>query len=137
MEFVEYVEKYGFSWGLAALFVFFVVYYYKNLGPRLERIEHVIHANVRYDEELEKIAENSNKALAEVARSNDNVANSLNVLNITMTGQMEIMKMLYEDTKETQLRLYAHDDRSEKIYTMLRNIENIVSNNYKRREADE
>lgn len=123
MNYIEYIEKYGFPWMLAILFIGFVVYYFKRIAPELEGMKNQLIVNMKYDKDLEIITQNSNRALEEVARSNDNVANSLNVLNITMTGQMEIMKLLYDDTKETQARLYTHDDRSEKIFTMLRELD--------------
>lgn len=127
MEILQYIEKYGFPWALSALFIFFIFHYYKQIAPRLENMERLIDENKSYDEELERIAENSNKALLEVARSNDNVANALSLINATNLGQMEIMKLLYEDTKETQGRLYTHDDRAEKIYTELREIKALIN----------
>ena len=135
MDIVQNVEKYGFSWVLAVLFILICVYVLKDIMPKLQKIESTITGTLNYDEELEKIISNSNRALEEVAKSSDNVAKSLQILNVTLTGQMEIMKMLYQDTKETQARLYAHDDRSEKIYTMVRALE--IGSGLSKKEKEE
>lgn len=113
------ISELGLSNVLNAVLIYMVVHYYYKLGPRVERLSKVVEFKNYSSEQIAEMADASTKALEEVARSTDNVSKSLDILNVTMNSMMELMRLMHEDQRETQSRLYLHDDRSEKILTML------------------
>lgn len=116
------ISELGLSNVLNAVLIYMVVHYYYKLGPKVERLSNVVETKNYSSEQIAEMADASTRALEEVAKSTENVAKSLEILNVTMNSMMELMKLLHEDTRETQRRVYAHDDRAEKMYTMIHKI---------------
>lgn len=116
------ISELGLSNVLNAVLIYMVVHYYYKLGPKVERLSNVVETKNYSSEQIAEMADASTKALEEVAKSTENVAKSLEILNVTMSSMMELMKLLHEDMRETQRRVYIHDDRAEKMYTMIHKI---------------
>lgn len=120
---IKMLAEHGSLLVIAGAFFYIVLTAFRSLNPKLGDIHtHVREKNISI-ERMQEITEASTKALESVARSNDNVAMALEALNATMDSQQTLMRILHEDTRETQLRLYSHDDRSEKILTILLRVE--------------
>lgn len=104
---------------IAIIFLGGVIHYAKKVEPRIRDLEIAVGRKNHLIDELSTITQMSTRAIEEVARSTDNVASSIEVLNVTMQAHMELIKLLLEDGRETQLRLYSHDDKLDKVYTIL------------------
>lgn len=127
VELGETISELGILITIAAFAIMITFYYIRNLSPRLDRIEDRIAAQALRETTLEEIARNSKKAMQEVSKSNDNVAGSIRLLSETMQGNDRLMQKLIESQSNMQRdiynRLLLHDDRSEKILTIVKELE--------------
>ena len=113
---LEIAENKGWPWLLAVIAVAYVVYHFRKLEPRLTEIENFVRI-------MQKTVDQNTVAMNAMAKSTDNVAETLKLLDKTLEGNLEMMKMSVEADQLTQKWLKDHDDRAEKMYTMLRVME--------------
>ena len=113
---LEIAENKGWPWLLAVIAVAYVVYHFRKLEPRLTEIENFVRI-------MQKTVDQNTVAMNAMAKSTDNVAETLKLLDKTLEENLEMMKMSVEADQLTQKWLKDHDDRAEKMYTMLRVME--------------
>lgn len=100
---------------LIIVFLVIFVYYILRIRPVLEQISSDSKVNM-------EITKNSTKAVNEMARSNDNVANAL-----------ELLRASIESSNQNTLKLYElfekHDDRAESLQKEVVRLIEIVRTN--------
>lgn len=101
---------------LIIVFLVIFVYYILRIRPVLEQISSDSKVNM-------EITKNSTKAVNEMARSNDNVANALELLRASIESSNQNTMKLYELFEK-------HDDRAENLQKeVVRLIEIVRTNN--------
>ena len=105
---VEWIEKNGFEWAMALIFLLFVIYYAKKLDPRLKGMEIALNKSLERERNYEAAVVSNAKAM-------DEIADSLKLLNATLEGNLELMKMYYDDNKNLSKKLQEHDDKSRDV----------------------
>lgn len=101
---------------LIIVFLVIFVYYILRIRPVLEQISSDSKVNM-------EITKNSTKAVNEMARSNDNVANALELLRASIESSNQNTMKLYELFEK-------HDDRAENLQKeIVRLIEIVRTNN--------
>lgn len=100
---------------LVISFLCIFIYYILKIRPVLEQIASDSKVNI-------EITKNSTKAVNEMARSNDNVANAL-----------ELLRASIESNNQNTLKLYElfekHDDRAEGLQNDVIRLVEVVRNN--------
>lgn len=114
--------EFGMPFLISVLAIWGVVYYFRKIDPRLVKIEEHLVRQDNNQSAVEEIAKNSTAALNEVAKSNQNVAHSLQLLNATIHSYTKMTEIMMQNDDEVKSRLYLHDDRAERIFTMLHEI---------------
>lgn len=107
---LKLIETHGLMMIVSVLFLYAVFHAYKELSPKLDNIDKNIEHFGRTEETLRSLVNGQHEAMEQVARTNENVAHSLDLLRVTLDG-------MYDDVKEMKICLHRHDSFSEKIYT--------------------
>ena len=131
-ELITMAEQHGLAMLMAGFLIYIFFKSFTDLKPTLDEIsKKIVHYGMT-EEGLKDVVANSNKALEQVSKSNDNVAHSLNLLNKTMEHTSDV-------TKKVEHILHEHDNRSERIYTLGREnrilSERILTNQMGEKEA--
>ena len=116
LKWIEVAETKGWPWLLALIMVGYVIYHFRKLEPRLTEIEGFVRI-------MQTTVDQNTMAMNAMAQSTDNVAHTLKLLDQTLKGNIKLMQSSVESDKLTQKWLKDHDDRAEKMYTMLRVME--------------
>ena len=116
LKWIEVAETKGWPWLLALVMVGYVIYHFHKLEPRLTEIEGFVRI-------MQQTVDQNTNAMNAMAKSTDNVAYTLQLLDKTLESNLEIMRSSAESDKLTQKWLKDHDGRAEKMYTMLRVME--------------
>ena len=95
MSWLEIAESKGWPWLLAAMAVAYIVYHSRKLEPRLTEIENFVRI-------MQKTVDQNTVAMNAMAKSTDNVAETLKLLDRTLEGNLEMMKMSVEADQLTQ-----------------------------------
>ena len=90
-----------------------VVYYTRQLNPKLEEMNLLLKKSL--DRESDYIY-----LLKQNHETDEELMETLRTINASMMGNIELMKVYYEDSKLLGQKLQTHDDRSEKIFTELK-----------------
>lgn len=98
-----------------------VVYYTRQLGPKIEEMNLLLKKSL--DRESDYIY-----LLKQNHETDEELMQTLKIINASMQGNIEIMKVYYEDSKLLGQKLQVHDDRSEKIFTELKLVNQKIGN---------
>lgn len=109
--------------GVVALgLVFYSIYHYlKSIKPALNQQNELLGALNKTNGEHTKIIENNTQAIREMSHSNENVANALNILDVTFKGYLKTID------NQNEL-LQRHDQRAENIENRAIEIQQKVEN---------
>ena len=98
-----------------------VIYYAKQLDPKLEEMNLLLIKSL--DRESDYIY-----LLKQNHETDEELMETLKMINASMQGNIELMKIYFEESKTVGQRLQLHDDRSEKIFTELKLVNEKIGN---------
>lgn len=98
-----------------------VIYYAKQLDPKLEEMNLLLKNSL--DRESDYIY-----LLKQNHETDEELMETLKMINASMQGNIELMKIYFEESKTVGQRLQLHDDRSEKIFTELKLVNQKIGN---------
>lgn len=98
-----------------------VIYYAKQLDPKLEEMNLLLIKSL--DRESDYIY-----LLKQNHETDEELMETLKMINASMQGNLELMKIYFEESKTVGQRLQLHDDRSEKIFTELKLVNEKIGN---------
>lgn len=119
MDLAKMINEFGVLIVIAVVFLIGVIQREKKLEPRLASMEKSVNEKNYIIDQLVALNNASSEALKEVAKSTDNVANSIKVINVTMEAHMELIRVLHEEQRENGLRLFQTDDKLVEIQRMI------------------
>lgn len=106
---------------ITAVAISAVIYYAKQLNPKLEEMNLLLKKSL--DRESDYIY-----LLKQNHETDEELMETLKMINASMQGNIELMKIYFEESKTVGQRLQLHDDRSEKILTRLELVNEKVGN---------
>ena len=98
-----------------------VIYYARQLNPKLEEMNLLLKKSLDRESDYVYLLKQSHE-------TDEELMETLKMINASMQGNIELMKIYFEESKIVGQRLHTHDDRSEKIFTELKLVSQKVGN---------
>lgn len=98
-----------------------VIYYAKQLNPKLEEMNLLLKKSLDRESGYVYLLKQNHE-------TDEELMETLKMINASMQGNIEVMKIYFEESKTVGQRLQLHDDRSEKILTKLELVNEKVGN---------
>lgn len=92
---VKLAQTSGFSFVIAILAIFAVIRYFSKIEPRLKSIETNQKDDAARNAVTAKVVENNTKAMADMAKSNENVAEALRLVNTQLDANIKSFDKLW------------------------------------------
>lgn len=92
---VKLAQTSGFAFVIAVLAIFAVIRYFAKIEPRLKSIEDNQKDDAERNAVTAKVVENNTKAMADMAHSNDNVAEALRLVNTQLDANIKSFDKLW------------------------------------------
>ena len=112
-ETLQLVENHGIALVMSVVFLSLIIHEYRTILPKIVAIEQGVSHMGSSEAALRDLARSQQEAMEQFAKSNENVAHSLELLRITLEG-------MSQDIKETKSLGKDHDGLGEKIFTAAR-----------------
>lgn len=98
-----------------------VIYYAKQLNPKLEEMNLLLKKSLDRENDYVYLLKQNHE-------TDEELMETLKMINASMQGNIEVMKIYFEESKTVGQRLQLHDDRSEKILTKLELVNEKIGN---------
>lgn len=98
-----------------------VIYYAKQLNPKLEEMNLLLKKSLDRESDYVYLLKQNHE-------TDEELMETLKMINASMQGNIEVMKIYFEESKTVGQRLQLHDDRSEKILTKLELVNEKIGN---------
>lgn len=106
---------------ITAVAISAVIYYAKQLNPKLEEMNLLLKKSLDRESDYVYLLKQNHE-------TDEELMETLKMINASMQGNIEVMKIYFEESKTVGQRLQLHDDRSEKILTKLELVNEKVGN---------
>ena len=98
-----------------------VIYYARQLNPKLEEMNLLLKKSLDRESDYVYLLKQNHE-------TDEELMETLKMINASMQGNIEVMKIYFEESKTVGQRLQLHDDRSEKILTKLELVNEKIGN---------